>query len=57
MLAPSMTIETATVICLTNFSLLRVSSGREAHKNSALLGVTSGTIHEEADASGTKGEL
>lgn len=57
MLAPSMTIETATVICLTNFSLLRVSSGREAHKNAALLGVTSGTIHEEADASGTKGEL
>lgn len=53
MLAPSMTIETATVICLTNFSLLRVSSGREAHKNAALLGI----IHEEADASGTKGEL
>lgn len=57
MLAPSMIVMTGAVICLTNLSLLRISSGREAHKNAALLRVTSGTIHGEADASGTKGEL
>lgn len=41
MVAPRMTVVAGAVTCLTNLPLLRVSTGRKAHQNSAALGVTS----------------
>lgn len=36
-----MTVVAGAIICLTNLPLLRVSTGRKAHQNSAAPGVTS----------------